>query len=43
MSRALGRKFIQRNAKLLRAYRVVDSRTGDKVTCGWLYKRIRRR
>jgi hypothetical protein len=43
MSRALGTKFIERNAKLLRAYRVVDSHTGAIMTCGWLYKRIRRR
>lgn len=43
MSRVLGDKFIQRHAKLLRAYRVVDARTGATVTCGWRYKRIRRR
>jgi hypothetical protein len=43
MSRVLGDSFIQRNAKLLRTFRVVDSRTGQKLTCGWLYKRVRRR
>lgn len=43
MRKALGRQFIRRNAKWLRAYRVEDSRTGVKITCGWLRKRIRRR
>lgn len=43
MERALGRQLIQRHAKWLRSYRVDDSRTGTKITCGWLTKPIRRR
>jgi hypothetical protein len=43
MEKALGRRFIQLNAKWFRSYRVDDSRTGVKITCGWLKKRINRR
>jgi hypothetical protein len=43
MSRVLGKDVIQRHSKLLKAYAVLDARTGDTVTCGWRYKRIRRR
>jgi hypothetical protein len=43
MCRVLGEELVSRNAKLLRAYKVVDARTGITLTCGWLFKRIRRR